>query len=138
MKEFDELLSVVNRLFSPEGCPWDKQQTLQSMKKYILLEAQEVVEAIDEGDRDHILEEIGDLAIHLISLSLIAKKDGLFSLADPLICAKEKLIRRHPHVFSGLKVNSVEDVLINWEKIKKAEKNKENKPLKNLCLQSEK
>jgi tetrapyrrole methylase family protein/MazG family protein len=122
MKEFEELLEVVTKLFSPEGCPWDKEQTLQSMKKYILEEAQEVVEAIDENDRDHLLEEIGDLAIHLISLSLMARKDGFFSLADVFLCAKEKLIRRHPHVFSGLKVNSVQEVLVNWEKIKKAEK----------------
>ncbi|MEK9150206.1 MAG: MazG nucleotide pyrophosphohydrolase domain-containing protein [Candidatus Desantisbacteria bacterium] len=122
MKEFDELLEVINRLFSPDGCPWDKQQTLQSMKKHILEEAQEVVEAIDEGDSDHLLEEIGDLAIHVISLSIMAKNDGLFSLADVLVMAKEKLLRRHPHVFSGLKVNSVEEVLENWKRIKEQEK----------------
>ncbi|MDI6751899.1 MAG: MazG nucleotide pyrophosphohydrolase domain-containing protein [bacterium] len=124
MKEFDELLEVINRLFSPDGCPWDKQQTLQSMKKHILEEAQEVVEAIDEGDSDHLLEEIGDLAIHVISLSIMAKNDGLFSLADVLVIAKEKLLRRHPHVFSGLKVNSVEEVLENWKRIKEQEKDK--------------
>jgi len=126
MKEFDELLEVINRLFAPDGCPWDKQQTLQSMKKHILEEANEVVEAIDEGDKDHLLEEIGDLAIHVISLSIMAKNDGLFSLADVLVMAKEKLLRRHPHVFSGLKVNSVEEVLENWKKIKKQEKDFKN------------
>ncbi len=122
MKEFDELLGVINKLFSPDGCPWDREQTLQSMKKHILEEAQETVEAIDEGDSEHLLEEIGDMAIHVISLSIMAKNDGLFSLADVLVMAKEKLLRRHPHVFSGLKVNSVEEVLENWKKIKKQEK----------------
>jgi MazG family protein len=119
---FEELLRLVDRLFGKNGCPWDREQTLDTMKKYIIEEAHETAEAIEEGDSEKIKEEIGDLFIQAISLAKIAEREGFFGLNDALIFAKEKLVRRHPHVFSDLKVKDVDEVLANWERIKRGEK----------------
>ncbi len=121
MKEFDDLLLVAKTLLGPEGCPWDKQQTLRSLQTYLLEETHELMEAIDSKDVEKIKEELGDAFYTLIFTAQLAEKDGLFSLSDAIRLVKEKLIRRHPHIFGNVKADSAEEVMRNWEEVKKQE-----------------
>jgi MazG family protein len=125
MKKFDELLEVAAVLNGPEGCAWDKKQTFHSLQPYVLEEAHEVIEAVDSKQAQKIIEELGDLLYTVIFYGKIAQKEGLFSMEDIIDAVKEKLIRRHPHIFRDQKVASVEDVEKNWDKIKQQEKGKE-------------
>lgn len=125
MKEFDKLVEIMERLRGENGCPWDKEQTFESLKTFLIEEAYETIEAIDEKDYEHLCEELGDLQLQIVFLSQIAKEKGLFSVEDSLKKINEKMIRRHPHVFGNEEVNSSDDVLTNWEKIK-TEERKEN------------
>lgn len=113
---------IVARLRGPDGCPWDRRQTFDTLKKYVLEEAQETVEAIESGDREAICEELGDLLLQVFLLSQLAEEEGAFSLDDVANGICEKMVRRHPHVFGETKVDGVEDVLRNWETIKAREK----------------
>lgn len=122
MKELKELIEIVDRLLGPDGCPWDKQQTLRSARKYPLEEASELIDAIDKGDPEHIKEELGDLFFNAVFLSKLAEQEHRFNLAEVVSGINEKLIRRHPHVFSDLKIEHAEEVVKQWEKIKKDEK----------------
>ncbi|HSX03737.1 MAG TPA: MazG family protein [Rhabdochlamydiaceae bacterium] len=124
MNKFEDLLQVADTLQGPEGCPWDKKQTFTTLQPYILEEAHELLEAVDENDDQKIREELGDLLYTIIFYGKIAEKLGRFTIWDVIVQVKEKLIRRHPHVFGNLKVDSVQDVVKTWEKIKK-EENKE-------------
>lgn len=128
MKEFNELVEVIERLLGPDGCPWDKKQTLATMRDSLLEETYEVIDAINLKDRGHIEEELGDLFFNVVFLCRLAQKEGLFSLNEPLRHIVAKLIRRHPHVFGEAKVDSADHVLKQWEEIKKGEK-KERKGL---------
>lgn len=121
MKEFDELLAVAHRLNAPDGCPWDLEQTFFSLQPYVIEEAHEVVEAVDSKEDKKIIEELGDLLYTVIFYAKVAERDGRFSTADILNVVREKLIRRHPHVFGEVKVDDAEDVVHNWDKIKKEE-----------------
>ncbi|ADR19833.1 nucleoside triphosphate pyrophosphohydrolase [Calditerrivibrio nitroreducens] len=121
-KHFRELVNIVKKLRAPDGCPWDRQQTLYSLKEYLIEEVFELVDAIDKKDIDNIKEELGDLLLHVILHSTIAEEENLFTLNDVIKSISEKLIRRHPHVFGDTKVESSDDVMVNWEKIKKEEK----------------
>ncbi len=112
------LMAIMRRLLGPDGCPWDREQTLDSIKRFLLEEAYEVVDAIDEGDRAHQCEEMGDV---LYILAFQAELAGL-EMEQVIRGAGEKLIRRHPHVFGEVKVDGTGQVLANWEKIKKEEK----------------
>ena len=112
------LVAIMRRLLGPGGCPWDREQTLDSIKHFLLEEAYEVVDAIDEGDPQHHCEELGDVLYLLVFQAELA---GL-ELEQVLLGAGQKLIRRHPHVFGEVEVDGSGQVLANWEKIKKAER----------------
>ena len=124
-EEFDKLVGIIKRLRAPGGCPWDRKQTLYSLKQNVIEEVFEFIDALDRKDIDNIKEELGDMLLHIIFHSVIAEENSLFELKDVINGVSEKLIRRHPHVFKGLKVNGVEDVLRNWDEIKQTEKHKQ-------------
>lgn len=107
------------------GCPWDQKQTLFTLQAYLLEEAHELIEAIDSQDPGHIVEELGDVFYSLVFIGKIGEKEKLFTLEEALKQINEKLIRRHPHIFANEKIHSVDDVLDNWEKIKKKEKERQ-------------
>ncbi|MDT9198701.1 nucleoside triphosphate pyrophosphohydrolase [Limnospira fusiformis KN01] len=122
LNALQELIDVVAKLRSPDGgCPWDLAQTPQSLTPYILEEAYEVVDAIATGDPKAIADELGDLLLQVVLQAQIASESQQFSLADVAAGITEKLIRRHPHVFADVKVESVEEVHENWEAIKDKE-----------------
>ncbi len=122
MEAFDRLVEVADRLLGPNGCPWDHTQTFETLQQYVLEEAHEVIEAVDQGDDKKILEELGDLLYTVIFYAKIAEKTNRFTLRDILENIAEKLIRRHPHVFGGVTVRHVDNIIQNWEAIKKQEK----------------
>lgn len=118
-----ELMEVVAKLRSPDGgCPWDLAQTPQTLIPYIIEEAYETADAIRKGDKSAIVEELGDLLLQVVLQAQIASESSQFTLAEIADGITEKLIRRHPHVFGDVEINSVEEVNENWEKIKAAEK----------------
>ncbi|HLZ19664.1 MAG TPA: nucleoside triphosphate pyrophosphohydrolase [Smithellaceae bacterium] len=121
-QELQELIELIRRLRAPDGCPWDRKQSKQDMAKYLLDEAYEVYDALAENDLPHIQEELGDLLFLILFVAEIAAESGEFSLADAMKSIKEKMIRRHPHVFGDVKVNSVQDIKDNWQEIKKMER----------------
>lgn len=118
----DELVHVVDRLLGPGGCPWDRAQTHESLKKYLLEETYEVIEAIDSGDDAKLREELGDLLLQPVMHGQIKKAAGGFDTRDAAREIVEKLIRRHPHVFGEVEVADADEVLRNWDRIKKTEK----------------
>lgn len=117
--KFNEFVDIVKRL--RKECPWDRAQTNDSIKAATIEEAHEVVEAIDNNDFDELRIELGDLLLHVVFHSVIAEQDGKFTLAEVIDSIREKLIRRHPHVFSNTKIENAEDVKKNWEHIKLSE-----------------
>lgn len=133
LEALKQLIEVVAKLRSPEGgCPWDIAQTPQSLIPYIIEEAYEVVDAIKSGNSQALAEELGDLLLQVVLQSQIASEYNQFTLAEVAKGISEKLIRRHPHVFGEVKVNSIEEIRQNWEEIKAAEKGAisgENQPL---------
>ena len=119
MKVFDKLLKIMTILRSPEGCPWDRKQTHESLKPYLIEEAYEVLEAIDRGDDQQLKEELGDLLLHIVFHAQIAEANGKFSMVDIAETLNEKLVQRHPHVFDEKDSEiSTEQVVSNWEHIK--------------------
>jgi len=119
---FAAFVALMARLRAPGGCPWDRKQTAESLKPYVLEEAYEVVAAIEQGDPREICEELGDLLLQVVFQARVAEDAGQFAIADVVRAIHEKLVRRHPHVFGGPAVDSAEEVLTNWELIKQAEK----------------
>lgn len=119
---FRELEYVMDKLRAPGGCPWDREQTHESLKICLLEEAYEVIEAIDEHDDDKLCEELGDLLLQAVFHACIAKEQARFSMRDVTTGICQKLIYRHPHIFAAAQVNSAQDVLRNWEQLKKKEK----------------
>ncbi|BAY76468.1 MazG family protein [Nostoc linckia NIES-25] len=118
-----ELIDVVAKLRSPDGgCPWDLAQTPETLTPYVIEEAYEVVDAIKNGDKEAIAEELGDLLLQVVLQAQIASESGQFSLKEIAQGISQKLIRRHPHVFGDVSVQSVDEVRQNWEQIKAAEK----------------
>ncbi len=124
---FQELVDVMHRLRAPGGCPWDREQTFDSLRTYIIEESYELVDAITSKDIEEIIEESGDLLLQPVFIATIAEEKGLFHLSDILEVLRDKLIRRHPHVFADTDVQNSQDVLKNWEKIKTAEKKNNSK-----------
>jgi tetrapyrrole methylase family protein/MazG family protein len=124
---FDRLVGIMRRLRAPGGCPWDAEQTHESLKRYLLEECYEVIEAIDSGDDGLLQEELGDLMLQPLFHSAIAEERGAFNINDVIetICAK--LVRRHPHVFGDQVIKDSEAQIANWEKIKKEEKGEERR-----------
>lgn len=127
MKEFGRLVGIMKKLRHPrKGCPWDLQQTPASLKEYVLEEAHELIEAIDSGDAAAVCEELGDLLLQIVFLARLAEEEGTFSIAEVCAGISQKLVRRHPHIFASVKVSGPDEVKVNWEKIKIAEKNKKS------------
>ena len=119
---FRALIKLMERLRRPGGCPWDRKQTHQSIARNLLEEAHETYEAIFDNDPTHLMEELGDLLLQVIFHSQIAEEKKQFTVDDVCRVIHEKLVRRHPHVFSDLKLNSATAVIKNWEKIKMQER----------------
>ena len=122
---FQTFMDIVETLHAPGGCPWDREQTHESLKRTLLEESYEVLEAIDKGDPKGLSEELGDLLLQVAFHSVIAREAGEFSLTDVLTRINEKLIRRHPHVSSDGAVSDASEVEANWEQLKAAERAKE-------------
>ncbi len=119
---FDTLMELMRRLRGPGGCPWDAEQTHESLKRYLLEETYEVMEAIDADSTPMLREELGDLLLQVVFHAVIAEERGEFDIDDIIETLNDKLIRRHPHVFADLKVKDIEQLIENWEKIKRMEK----------------
>jgi len=119
---YPALVALMQRLLASDGCPWDREQDYPSLRRYVLEEACEVIDAIDDGDFAGLQEELGDLALQVVFLGELARRDGRFGPDDVVRGIVEKLVRRHPHVFGDTQVEGSEDVLKNWERIKAEEK----------------
>ncbi len=126
-RSFDDLVNLMKTLRGPGGCPWDRKQTLPDLKPYVIEEAYEVVDAIDHGDRQALLEEIGDLLLESVFIAEITREEKSFDIYDSITAIHDKLVRRHPHVFGDVEANNAEQVLVNWEKLKNEERKAENK-----------
>lgn len=124
MYTFDDLKHIMEELRSDHGCPWDKEQTHESLKKCLAEESQEVLDAIDNHDKENLCEELGDVLLQVMMHSQIAMENGDFTADDVVNGICEKMIRRHPHVFGDKKVSSPEESLALWNEIKKQEKAK--------------
>lgn len=122
LREFTSLLKVVEALRGPEGCPWDKEQTHQTLTRYAIEEAFELAEAMDSGAPNEIRDELGDVLLQVILNAEIARQEGLFDVHDVIQNLNEKMVRRHPHVFSDIKAETSEQVLLNWHELKQKEK----------------
>jgi len=120
-EEVSALDNLVELLRGPNGCPWDAKQTFQTVRLYLLEESYEVVDAIDSGDKEGICSELGDLLFQIFFLASIAEEKGDFNISDVVRGIREKMVRRHPHVFSDTKVEGADQVVKNWNKIKKTE-----------------
>jgi tetrapyrrole methylase family protein/MazG family protein len=117
-----DLIRVMARLRGPGGCPWDIEQTHQTLARHLLEEAHETLEAIDSGDPDRLRDELGDLLLQVIFHAEMARQEGTFDVDDVAEGITSKLVRRHPHVFGDAHVDSAAEVLVNWERIKGEEK----------------
>jgi MazG family protein len=117
-----QLIAILAQLRSPEGCPWDREQTHASLKEFLIEECAELLDSIDDNDDEGICEELGDLLMHIVFHSQIAKEEGRFDFEDVARVVSEKMIRRHPHVFADEKAKNPAEVLTIWKKVKKQEK----------------
>jgi tetrapyrrole methylase family protein/MazG family protein len=124
---FDQLVQVFAALRSENGCPWDREQTHESIKPDLIEETYEVIEAIDAGDATKLREEIGDLLANVMLHAQIARDEGEFDISDVIKTLTEKLIRRHPHVFGDQEANNADQVVKNWEQIKRSESGYEDR-----------
>ena len=120
-RPIDRLLAIMRILRSETGCPWDRQQTLESLKPYLIEESYEELDAIDSGDRAKIREELGDVLLQVVFQSQLCAEEGAFTFEDVAAAISEKLIRRHPHVFGETKVADADEVVRNWDSIKRGE-----------------
>jgi tetrapyrrole methylase family protein/MazG family protein/ATP diphosphatase len=121
-KEFERLMQLIARLRGDNGCPWDREQTPATIKRYLLEEAYEVVDAVDQQDSNQVADELGDLMFMAIFLGHLFQEQSEFDMAQVLGRVGEKMVRRHPHVFGDRKVNSAGEVQLHWEEIKQQEK----------------
>lgn len=126
-RELDRFVELIARLRGPDGCPWDRKQTHRSLLPCLIEEAYEFVEATEEGDTEAMREELGDLLLQIVLHCRIAQEQGRFDFGDVAREIGEKIVRRHPHVFGGEKVETAEQVTDNWERIKRKEKGKEKR-----------
>ncbi len=116
------LVGVMRRLLEPDGCPWDREQSFETLRKYVLEEACEVIDAIDSGERAALREELGDLLLQVVFQAELARREGSFGIDDVVAGIVDKLVNRHPHVFGNLEARDADEVLANWEKLKAREK----------------
>jgi len=122
LSRFTTLVDIIARLCSPDGCPWDRQQTHASLRGDLLEECYEVLEALDEGNSGKLCEELGDLLMQVVLHTRIAAEVGEFELGDVLRGINKKLIHRHPHIFGSKKVKDAAEVALNWEELKQEER----------------
>ena len=122
MGYLNKLVELIGVLRSENGCPWDREQTHETLRPNMLEEAYEAIDAINDNDMKHLKEELGDVLLQVILHSQIAKEEGAFDIEDVAKGLHDKIIHRHPHVFGDVKVNSPEEALLSWDKIKKEEK----------------
>ncbi len=115
---YPRLVAIMQRLLAADGCPWDREQTPASLRKYVLEEACEVIDAIDSGRPEAVKDELGDLLLQVVFLGELARQSGQFGPDDVVRAIVEKLVRRHPHVFGEVEVSGSDEVLSNWDKIK--------------------
>ncbi|WP_080843561.1 nucleoside triphosphate pyrophosphohydrolase [Cytobacillus gottheilii] len=121
-KDFAKLKDIIAILRGPDGCPWDRKQTHESLRKYVIEEAYELIDAIDNDDIDNMIEELGDLLLQIMLHAQIGEDEGFFSIKDVIEGISEKMVRRHPHVFGDAQAEDAEEVVKNWQEIKKEEK----------------
>jgi tetrapyrrole methylase family protein/MazG family protein len=119
---FETLVAILAKLRAPGGCPWDRKQTHLTLRESFLSECYEVLEALDKGEPRALREELGDLMLHIVFQAQIARETGEFDIADVLESINTKLVRRHPHIFGEVKAGTAEEVIHNWEQIKKGER----------------
>ena len=119
---FIRLVEIMARLRGPGGCPWDREQTPETLRPYLLEEVYEVLEALDRGDPAAIRDELGDLLLQIVFQSQLAAEDGRFTIADVATAIADKLVRRHPHVFGDVQVRDAQEVVRNWGRIKAEER----------------
>ena len=119
---FDQFCNIIAKLRAPDGCPWDRKQTAESLRKSLLEECNEALEAIDKKDDANLCEELGDVLLVVGMIAQIKEEEGKFSISDVLSGVNDKLIRRHPHVFGNAKASSPEEVLKLWNQVKAEEK----------------
>lgn len=119
---FDQFCNIIARLRAPDGCPWDRKQTAESLRKSLLEECNEAIAAIDNKDEENLCEELGDVLLVLGMIARIKEEEGKFNISDVLSGVNEKLIRRHPHVFGDAKASTPEEVLKLWNQVKEEEK----------------
>lgn len=120
------LVALIRRLRAPDGCPWDQKQTSRDIGRYLLDETYEVLDALEENDAAHLREELGDLLFQILFIAEIENERRRFTLSDVMEDIRDKMIRRHPHVFGDVKVSGVEEVKANWQDIKKSERGGQN------------
>ena len=121
MPEMERLVGVMRKLRAPDGCPWDREQTHETLKKCLVDETAEYLDAVDHGSDAEMCEELGDILMQVVMNSVMAEERGAFTLEDVARGISDKMIRRHPHVFGDVHVDNSAQVLVNWEKIKKTE-----------------
>jgi tetrapyrrole methylase family protein/MazG family protein len=122
LSKFDALVAIIARLRAPDGCPWDKEQTHQTLRGNLLSESYEVLEALDEGEASKLCEELGDLLLQIVLHAQIARDNKEFEIGDVIKSITTKIIRRHPHIFGSKKVKNSDEVMHNWEALKKEER----------------
>jgi len=122
LSKFDALVEIIARLRAPDGCPWDKEQTHATLRGNLLSECYEVLEALDEGDADKLCDELGDLLLQITLHAQIARDSGEFGIDDVIKGIATKIVRRHPHIFGSTKVKDAEEVMHNWEELKREER----------------
>lgn len=122
---FSDLCEIIAELRSPHGCSWDKEQTHESLQKNLIEESYEYIDALSEGNKGKMCDELGDVLLQIVMNAQIAKEQGDFSVEDVIDTISKKMIRRHPHVFGDVEDNSVSGILTRWEEIKKGEKKEE-------------
>lgn len=129
---FERLVAILDRLRDPGGCPWDREQTFDSLRPFLVEETAEALEALDARDYPHLAEELGDIALQIVFLARLAREISAFDVVDVLMHINEKMIRRHPHVFGGETALTAAEVLDRWDELKAAEAKRPNGPLGKL------
>ncbi|HSP33938.1 MAG TPA: MazG nucleotide pyrophosphohydrolase domain-containing protein, partial [Thermoanaerobaculia bacterium] len=116
-RTFEDLVQLMTTLRGPNGCPWDREQTLESLKPFIVEESYEVIDALDRNDRHALAEELGDFLLQAVFVAELMREEGSFDVYDAITVLHDKLVRRHPHVCADVKAVDAEQVLVNWEKL---------------------
>ena len=130
-KKFNRFVDIVKELRSENGCPWDKEQSPASLKRYLMEETQEAIEAISSNNHEHVRDELGDILYVVVLLAQIHNEADLFNMGDVIDSITDKMVRRHPHVFNDEKIATVAEVQKKWLEIKNKEKTTYNSPKKN-------